>query len=264
MFTQCKKCGYVQETKKVVHNYYVCSNCNNYLPLDAYSRIQMVLDKDSFFEINKEKGFFNPIKFPGYEKKYEKAKNVTNLNEAVVTGRGLINNIQVLLGVMDSRFMMSSMGAIVGEKITLLFEQAKELKLPVIVFTASGGARMQEGVISLMQMAKTASIVDDFNKAGGLYIVVLTNPTMGGVSASFAFLGDIILAEPKAQIGFAGKRVIEQTIQQTLPEEFQTAEYLLENGFIDAIVKREDLKRSLHNILKYHKYGEVVFDEEER
>jgi len=157
-----------------------------------------------------------------------------------------------MIGIMDSRFMMSSMGSVVGEKITLLFEQAKDLKLPVIIFTASGGARMQEGIISLMQMAKTASAVDDYSKSGGVYISVLTNPTMGGVSASFAFLADIILAEPEALIGFAGQRVIEHTIRETLPKGFQTAEYLLENGFIDAVVERKKLKESLFNILKCH------------
>ncbi|EGT4625341.1 TPA: acetyl-CoA carboxylase carboxyltransferase subunit beta [Clostridioides difficile] len=254
MFTQCKKCGYVQETKKVERNYYVCSNCNNNMPLNSYNRIRMVADEDSFSEINENMGFYNPIKFPGYEIKYNKARQATNLKEAIVTGYAKINGIRVMIGVMDSGFMMSSMGAVVGEKITLMFECARKDRLPVVIFAASGGARMQEGIISLMQMVKTSSSVKEFSNDGGLFVSVLTNPTMGGVSASFAFLGDIILAESMALIGFAGRRVIQQTIQETLPEDFQTAEYLLENGFIDAIVERKNLKNILYEILRLHNY----------
>jgi acetyl-CoA carboxylase carboxyl transferase subunit beta len=212
----------------------------------------MIIDEGTFQETESGIGFQDPILFPGYHEKYSKAVETTGLEEAVVTGRGSIMGIDVMISVMDSRFMMSSMGMAVGEKITRLFEAAAVEKKPVIIFTASGGARMQEGIVSLMQMAKTAAAVAKYSEQGGLYISVLTNPTTGGVSASFAFLGDIIIAEPGALIGFAGKRVIEQTIRETLPDNYQTAEYLLKHGFIDTIVERRDLKDILHQLLCFH------------
>ena len=188
-----------------------------------------------------------------YPKKIETLRQKTNINEAVSIGTGKIEGEDVIICVMDSGFLMGSMGVVVGEKITYAVEQAIKLKLPIIIFTASGGARMQEGILSLMQMAKTTEAISKLNDAEILYISVLTDPTYGGVTASFASLGDVILAEPKARIGFAGRKVIEQTIGKKLPEEFQTAEFLLEHGFIDKIVKREDMKKVIYNIIKFHK-----------
>lgn len=233
-------------------NHNVCSRCGWYGNLSAGQRLAMIVDEGTFQETESGIGFQDPILFPEYYEKYRKAVETTGLEEAVVTGRGSIMGMNAMIGVMDSRFMMSSMGTAVGEKITRLFESAAVKKLPVIIFTASGGARMQEGVVSLMQMAKTAAAVAKYSEHGGLYISVLTNPTTGGVSASFAFLGDIIIAEPGALIGFAGKRVIEQTIREKLPDNFQTSEYLLKHGFIDTIVERRDLKKTLHQLLCFH------------
>ena len=253
MFIQCSKCGFVHEKKQYKKNYNICSNCNHYGVLSSEERIRMIIDEGSFIEIDQEIGFQNPISFPGYQEKYNVAVEKTGINEAVVIGKGAILGLNVMIGVMDSRFMMSSMGTVVGEKITHLFEEAIKMKYPVIIFSASGGARMQEGIISLMQMAKTSAMVAKFSEEeNGLYISVLTNPTTGGVSASFSFLGDIILAEPKALIGFAGKRVIEQTINEKLPDDFQTAEYLCKHGFIDSIVERNNLKNTLYQLLSYH------------
>jgi acetyl-CoA carboxylase carboxyl transferase subunit beta len=210
------------------------------------------MDEGSFEEINTNTEFYNPIQFPGYMEKHQKLLEETKLSEAIITGSGTIMGNPVMIGIMDSRYMMASMGVIVGEKVTRLFEEAGRNGLPVVMFVASGGARMQEGIFSLMQMAKTSAAVAEFSEAGGLYISVLTNPTTGGVSASFAFLGDIIIAEPGALIGFAGKRVIEQTVKEKLPSDFQTAEFLLEHGYLDAIVERCRLKEVLGNILKMH------------
>lgn len=253
MFIQCVKCGFVHEKKRYEKNYSICSVCNHYGILSSKERIKMIVDEGTFSEIDREIGFQNPISFPGYQKKYDIAAKKTGLKEAIVTGKGCILGLDVMIGVMDSRFMMSSMGTGVGEKITRLFEAAMIIKCPVIIFSASGGARMQEGIISLMQMAKTSAMAAKFSEEGkGVYISVLTNPTTGGVSASFSFLGDIILAEPKALIGFAGRRVIEQTIKEKLPDDFQTAEYLCEHGFIDSIVERHELKNTLYQLISYH------------
>lgn len=252
LFTKCKECGGIMERKKIMENNYVCNLCGYYETLDYMKRLAMIIDSNTFEETNVHTEFYDPIKFPGYWDKHESIVNRVDLNEAVVTGSGCINGHKVMVGVMDTRYMMGSMGVIVGEKVTRLFEEAKKEKIPVVIFVASGGARMQEGIFSLMQMAKTAAAVSSFSETEGLFISVLTNPTTGGVSASFAFLGDIILAEPRALIGFAGKRVIEQTINEKLPNNFQTSEFLFEHGYIDLIVERKKLKETLSNILKIH------------
>jgi acetyl-CoA carboxylase carboxyl transferase subunit beta len=252
LFVKCKECGAIIERKKFIENKYVCNICGDYEVLDFKKRLSMILDKDTFEETNAHANFYNPIDFPGYLEKHESIVNKTDLDEAIITGRGFICGYKVMIGIMDVRYMMGSMGVIVGEKVTRLFEDAQDNKIPVVMFIASGGARMQEGIFSLMQMAKTAAAVSKFSKEGGLYISVLTNPTTGGVSASFAFLGDIILAEPRALIGFAGKRVIEQTIKEKLPTNFQTSEFLFEHGFIDLIVERNNLKETIGEILKIH------------
>ena len=220
--------------------------------LSAKNRIYYIIDKGSFIETNKKLKFSNPIEFPEYEEKYNKAVNKTNMNEAVITGIASIEGIKCVLAVMDKRFFMASMGRVVGEKITAAVELADRKKLPLIICCASGGARMQEGIFSLMQMAKTSAAIEKFSSNGGLYIAVLTNPTTGGVTASFASLADITLAEPKALIGFAGPRVIEQTIGKKLPEGFQTAEYLKEHGFIDEIVPIKEQREVLAKLLRLH------------
>jgi acetyl-CoA carboxylase carboxyl transferase subunit beta len=210
----------------------------------------MIIDEGTFEEWDQGLESSDPLNFPGYKKKLSHLKQVTNLEEAVVTGKGTINGLPVVIAVMGTDFMMGSMGEVVGEKITRAVERATEERLPVIIFTCSGGARMQEGMVSLMQMAKTSAALKKHDEAGLLYITVLTDPTTGGVTASFAMLGDVILAEPKALIGFAGPRVIQQTIGQKLPEGFQTAEFLLEHGFVDKIVERRNLKYVLYSIIR--------------
>lgn len=245
----CKAAVFVDEVKQ---NHYICPHCGNYFHMPAYRRIKMIADRKSFVEWNAEMEEQNPLQYRGYEEKLRALQEKTGLNEAVVTGKCTIKGISVALGVCDCRFMMSSMGEVVGEKITRVFERATEEKLPVILYICSGGARMQEGLVSLMQMAKTSMALRKHSDAGLLYVPVLTDPTTGGVTASFAMLGDIILAEPKALIGFAGPRVIEQTIGQKLPKGFQKAEFLLEHGFIDKIVERDDQRIVLADILKLH------------
>lgn len=252
LWRKCNKCGKPIYIEDVYENHNICPKCGGYFRISAYRRINMIADADSFEEWDCEMEISNPLQFPGYEKKILAAREKTNLNEAIVTGRVQIGGYPAVLGVCDARFLMSSMGHNVGEKITRAVERATKEKLPVILFACSGGARMQEGMISLMQMAKTSAALKRHYEAGQLFVSVLTDPTTGGVTASFAMLGDIILAEPGALIGFAGPRVIEQTIGQKLPEGFQTAEFLLEHGFIDKIVKREEMKKILTNILKLH------------
>lgn len=247
--TKCKNIIYKEDLEK---NHNVCINCNHHFNLDAYSRINNLFDENSFCEMFKNIKNINPLNFLDYEKKLLENQQKSNLDEACVVGYGLIENKKVCVCVMDNRFLMGSMGCVVGEKITNLFEYATTNNLPVIIFTTSGGARMQEGIFSLMQMAKISQAVSRHSNKGLLYITVLTSPTTGGVTASFAMQGDIILAEPGATIGFAGRRVIESTIKQTLPDEFQTSEFLLEKGFVDKIVKRKDLKNTLSKILKLH------------
>ncbi len=252
LWRKCNKCGQPIYVEDVIDNHYVCPKCGGYFRIHAYRRIQMLVDEGTFEEWDKEMPFSNPLDFPGYEKKVLAAKEKTKLNEAIVIGKGEICGYPAVIGVCDARFLMSSMGHIVGEKITRAVERATKDKLPVILFAASGGARMQEGIVSLMQMAKTSAALKRHHEAGQLFISVLTDPTTGGVTASFAMLGDIIIAEPKALIGFAGPRVIEQTIGQKLPEGFQRAEFLLEHGFVDMVVERKDQKQVIGQLLKLH------------
>ena len=247
---KCEKCGEVHYKDDMNKNFNVCNGCRKHFRMSSGDRIKSIIDENTFKELFIELETKNVLNFKNYEQKIESLKESTGINEAVVTGIGRINNIEVALGVMDSRFLMGSMGVVVGEKITLLIEHAIKNKLPVIIFTASGGARMQEGIMSLMQMAKTSAALAKLNEEGLLYIPVLTDPTTGGVTASFAMLGDIILAEPGSLIGFAGPRVIKQTIRQELPEGFQTAEFLLEHGFVDKIVSRENMKITLATLLE--------------
>lgn len=255
LWRKCNKCRQPIYTEDVKNNYYICPKCKGYFRVHAYRRIEMIIDDGTFEEWNKTVEFSNPLNFPGYEKKVNAAKEKTKLNEAIVTGKGKIHGEPVVIGVCDARFLMSSMGHIVGDKITEAVERATKEKLPVVIFACSGGARMQEGIVSLMQMAKTSAALKRHHEAGQLFISVLTDPTTGGVTASFAMLGDIILAEPNALIGFAGPRVIEQTIGQKLPEGFQRSEFLVEHGFVDKIVKREEQKDTLAAILRMHKTG---------
>ncbi len=231
----------------------VCPSCAYHFPLGAQERISQIADEKTFKELYRMAKSNKINDFPEYLKKITKAQELTHLQEAVVTGIAQINGVPIALAVMDSRFIMGSMGQIVGEKITRLIEVADKKKYPLIIFSASGGARMQEGILSLFQMSKTASALSRFDDHGGLYISVLTHPTTGGVSASFAMLGDIILAEPKALIGFAGRRVIEKTMNEQLPEEFQKAEFLLEKGFVDQIISRKDLKNTLSRLILMHR-----------
>ena len=251
---KCDNCKEILYKEDVRANYSVCPNCGKHFRLSSRRRIAQIIDEGTFEELNADLHTTDPIKFEGYLQKIKSLEEKTKIKEAVRTGIGKINGISVAIGVMDANFMMGSMGEVVGEKITRLIETAIEKHLPVILFCASGGARMQEGMVSLMQMAKTSAALSKLNKAGLLYVSVLTDPTTGGVTASFASLGDVILAEPGALIGFAGPRVIEQTINQKLPEGFQRAEFLLEHGFVDRIVERKDMKNELFNILKLHNY----------
>lgn len=251
---KCDNCKEILYKEDVRANYSVCPNCGKHFRLSSRRRIAQIIDEGTFEELNADLHTTDPIKFEGYLQKIKSLEEKTKIKEAVRTGIGKINGIIVAIGVMDANFMMGSMGEVVGEKITRLIETAIEKHLPVILFCASGGARMQEGMVSLMQMAKTSAALSKLNKAGLLYISVFTDPTTGGVTASFASLGDVILAEPGALIGFAGPRVIEQTINQKLPEGFQRAEFLLEHGFVDRIVERKDMKNELFNILKLHNY----------
>ena len=253
-WVKCDKCGKILYKKYLTDNLNVCSNCNHYFRLGAFERIAMICDEDSFNEFGKDIETEVGLDFPNYKEKLDKSMKKSKLKEGVITGEGRINGIKSIIAVMDSNFMMGSMGTVVGEKITQAVERAIEKELPLIIFTASGGARMQEGILSLMQMAKVSSAIARLNEAGLLYVTVLTDPTTGGVTASFAMLGDIIISEPGALIGFAGRRVIEGTIKQSLPDNFQTAEFLLENGFIDKIVKRSELKSTIGDILMLHGY----------
>ena len=258
----CKSCKKELDKKRVVKNKYVCYECGYYFRVRSKNRIKMVADAGTFEAWDEDLKTGNPLNFPEYEEKVAATQEKTGLKEGVTIGKCTVNGEETVLGVIDARFMMGSMGHVVGEKITHAVERATEERLPVILFCCSGGARMQEGMISLMQMAKTSAAIKRHSDAGLLYVPVLTDPTTGGVTASFAMLGDIILAEPKALIGFAGARVIENTIGQKLPEGFQRAEFQLEHGFVDAIVERDNLKQTLAQILKMHKplQGYANFD----
>ena len=246
----CKEIIYKDELHK---NLSVCPNCGKHFRLSARRRIKQIADEDTFKEIGKDILTKDPLNFDGYLKKVEGLREKTKIDEAVKCGICKINGEDAIIAVMDGNFLMGSMGSSVGERITLAIEESIEKKLPLVIFCVSGGARMQEGIISLMQMAKTSSALAKHNKEGLLYISVLTDPTTGGVTASFASLGDIILAEPDSLIGFAGPRVIEQTIKQKLPEGFQRSEFLLEHGFVDKIVERKNLKNTISELIKLHK-----------
>ncbi len=253
LYMNCPACHEIVLSEDIYLNHHICPKCGKYLKMDARARLEMVIDADTFEEWDTDIETSNPCNFEGYEEKVNKLKKLTGLDEAVVTGTGRIGGIQAVIGVCDTRFLMGSMGRVVGEKLTRAIERATVDSLPLVIFTCSGGARMQEGMSSLMQMAKTSAALKRHDAAGNLYITVLTDPTTGGVTASFAMLGDIILAEPGALVGFAGPRVIKQTIGQELPKGFQRAEFLLEHGFADAIVSRDELKDTLAKLLKFHR-----------
>jgi len=254
MFFKCPRCrtAVYKDDYKAVNM--VCQNCGYHGRLTAMERIAITVDRGSFKELDKNMTSKNPIDFPDYDEKQRVLREKTGLNDAVVTGEALIRGIPVVIGVMDTNYMMASMGSVVGEKITRAIELATKKKKPIILFTASGGARMQEGIVSLMQMAKTSGAVAKHSDAGQLYITVLTDPTTGGVTASFASLGDIIIAEPKVLVGFAGRRVIEGTIKQRLPDDFQLAEFLQDKGFVDMIVERKKMRSVLSHVMKLHGY----------
>lgn len=255
LLRKCNKCGGAIIAEDVKKDHYICPKCGGYFRVHARRRIEMVTDEGSFEEWDSDLQGGNPLEYKGYEEKLEKLQEKTGLSEAVITGKAKIDGRETAIGVCDGRFLMASMGEAVGEKIARAVERATEERLPVILFACSGGARMQEGIVSLLQMAKTSAALKHHSDAGLLYISILTDPTTGGVTASFAMLGDVILAEPKALIGFAGPRVIEQTIGQKLPEGFQRAEFLLEHGFLDAIVERPQMKAVLSKILALHENG---------
>lgn len=252
LLKKCNKCGAAIFTEDVKRAGYICPKCHGYFRVHAWERIRMTVDEDTFEEWDAQMDFVNPLQFKGYENKVKTLKEKTGLNEAVLTGKGMIQGNPAVIAVCDGRFLMASMGEIVGEKITRAVERATREHLPVVIFACSGGARMQEGIVSLMQMAKTAAALKRHSQAGLLYVSVLTDPTTGGVTASFAMLGDVILAEPQALIGFAGPRVIEQTIGEKLPKGFQRSEFLLEHGFIDRIVERNEMKQVLGDVLAMH------------
>ena len=252
-WVKCNKCKEILYKEDVHNNYSICPNCGYHFRLSSRRRIKQIVDEGTFteFELNIETP--NPLNIEDYSKKIDLLRQKTGIKEAVLCGIGKINNEETVICVMDGNFLMGSMGYVVGEKITYSIEKAIEKRLPLIIFCVSGGARMQEGIVSLMQMAKTSAALARLDEAGLLYISVLTDPTYGGVTASFASLGDIIISEPETMIGFAGPRVIKNTIKQELPEGFQTSELLLEHGFIDMIVNRKDMKNTLSKLLKLHK-----------
>lgn len=251
IFYQCEECSNSILTEELKSNLFVCPYCGHHHKLKAKNRIKQICD--SFYELDSNMDTVN-LGFEGYESKLKSYQEKTHMKDAVITGECDIYDIRCAIGVMDSYFMMGSMGSVVGEKLTRLIEYATKNLLPLIIFSTSGGARMQEGIISLMQMAKTSQAIAKYKECGGLFISVLTNPTTGGVSASFASLGDITIAEPDALIGFAGRRVIENTIKESLPPDFQKSEFLLNHGFLDMIVERKSLKDKLYKILKLHNF----------
>lgn len=252
---KCPRCQSIISLERYEELKRVCPHCNYHGRLSARERIAITVDKESFVEFDKDMMSKNPIDYPEYDEKQAELRKSTGLKDAVITGEAKIKGSSVIIAVMDSRYMMASMGSVVGEKITRAIETATVRNLPVIIFTASGGARMQEGIVSLMQMAKTSGAAARHNQSGQLYITVLTDPTTGGVTASFASLGDIIIAEPKILVGFAGRRVIEGTIKQHLPDDFQLAEFMQEKGFVDMIVERYKMRSTLSHLLKLHGYN---------
>jgi acetyl-CoA carboxylase carboxyl transferase subunit beta len=255
IMTKCPECKHIILTKDLIKTMKVCPKCDHHYKMTAAERVACLFDDETFESIDNHLKTENPLNFPAYTEKVESDAKRTGLNEAVLTGTGKIDGQEVAVAIMDSHFRMGSMGSVVGEKITRAIEKATALGIPMIIFSASGGARMQEGVLSLMQMAKTSVALNRHSSEGLLYISVMTYPTTGGVSASFASVGDINIAEPKALIGFAGRRVIEQTVREKLPEDFQTAEFLLEHGQLDAVVHRSDMKETLSKIVRLHVKG---------
>lgn len=253
LWRKCAQCNEIIYSKELESAAYVCAKCGYHFRLGARERIATVIDEGTFEEFGADLLTTNPLEFPGYSQKVMEAKEKTGLNEAVVTGVGSIEGQKTVIGVMDANFIMGSMGSVVGEKVTRAIEKAIEMRLPLIMFCCSGGARMQEGILSLMQMAKTSAALTKLSEAELPYISVLTDPTTGGVTASFASLGDIIIGEPGALIGFTGPRVIEQTIKKKLPEGFQTSEFMLEHGFIDIVVSRNNMKKTLADLIELHK-----------
>lgn len=254
---KCPHCNRIILQNQITEDY-CCPHCSEHLHFPAYERINWLVDEGSFVEWDSDIESDNPLNFPGYSDKLEKSKKMTQLKEAVVTGRATLDGVKISIGVMDKRFVMASMGTVVGEKITRLFEHATEEKLPVILYIASGGARMHEGILSLMQMAKISQVVAKHQEAGLFYCAVLTHPTTGGVTASFAMQGDITLAEPRAIVGFAGKRVIEQTIKSKLTKDFQQAEWVFDNGFIDSIVPRASQRQIISRLVQAHSFESGV------
>ncbi len=255
LMTKCPECKHIGLTKELLKNKKVCPSCQHHYKMTAHERVAIILDKESFESMDDHLETVNPLHFPGYIEKIKSDAEKTGLNEAVLTGTGTIDGRKIAIAIMDAHFRMGSMGSVVGEKITRSIEEATKQGVPFIIFTASGGARMQEGVLSLMQMAKTSVALKRHSEKGNLFISVLTHPTTGGVSASFASIGDINLAEPKALIGFAGRRVIEQTVREKLPEDFQTAEFLLAHGQLDAVVPRSSMQETLSKLVKLHSKG---------
>ncbi|MGG5254796.1 acetyl-CoA carboxylase, carboxyltransferase subunit beta [Neobacillus sp. SM06] len=255
ILSKCPSCKKIMYTKELTKNLKVCLQCGYHYQMNSAERLNSFLDEGSFEELNENMISENPLNFPDYLEKIEKDRRSTKLNEAVVTGIGAILGHKIVVAVMDASFRMGSMGSVVGEKITRAIEKADDLGVPFIIFTASGGARMQEGVLSLMQMAKTSVALKRFSENGGLFISIMTHPTTGGVSASFASVGDYNFAEPGALIGFAGRRIIEQTIREELPEDFQTAEFLLKHGQLDAVIPRLELKEQIGKIVALHQPG---------
>lgn len=252
LMNKCSKCGTIQFTKELEKNFKVCSSCGYHFKLNALERVRMTLDDGRIFEYDSDMISVDPLEFPGYAEKLEQQAERSGLNDAVVTGEGTIGGYPVVIAAMSYDFFSGSMGSVVGEKITRAIEKATQKNYPLVMFSTSGGARMQESILSLMQMAKTSAALAQFSERGGLFISVFTDPTLGGVTASFAMLGDIVLAEPGAIVGFAGRIVIEQTIRQKLPDNFQTAEFNLRNGQIDKVVERKDMRQTLVKLLDLH------------
>ncbi|KOY81214.1 acetyl-CoA carboxylase carboxyltransferase subunit beta [Lysinibacillus macroides] len=257
LMTKCPECRHIQLTKELEKNHKVCTKCDHHFKMTAQERVDYFLDEGSFVSMDDHLQTSNPLNFPAYVEKIAADQEKTGLNEAVLTGVGTLDGEEIVVAIMDSHFRMGSMGSVVGEKITRAVEKATALGVPFIIFTASGGARMQEGVLSLMQMAKTSVALKRHSDQGLLFISILTHPTTGGVSASFASVGDINIAEPQALIGFAGRRVIEETVREKLPSDFQTAEFLLEHGQLDAIFHRQDLRQRVSLLVKMHMKGGV-------
>ncbi|MGN4124091.1 acetyl-CoA carboxylase, carboxyltransferase subunit beta [Lysinibacillus sphaericus] len=257
LMTKCPECRHIQLTKELEKHHKVCTKCGHHFKMTAQERVAYFLDEGSFVSMDDHLQTSNPLGFPAYVEKITADQQKTGLNEAVLTGLGTLDGEEIVVAIMDAHFRMGSMGSVVGEKITRAVEKATELRLPFIIFTASGGARMQEGVLSLMQMAKTSVAIKRHSEQGLLFISILTHPTTGGVSASFASVGDINIAEPQALIGFAGRRVIEETVREKLPSDFQTSEFLLEHGQLDAIFHRKDLRKQVTVLVKMHTKGGV-------